>query len=102
MLWNQGECVLCHRTFIKREMNNLYLAFGHTSVRSQKLLCAICDDCLPTLLDTLGVSEPERKVKWGSTLSGRYCQKCYHDVGKTALYCSHCGEKLKKSEVTKL
>lgn len=96
MLYNQGKCVLCYRTFTKREMNNLYIAFGHTSVRSQKLLCSVCDDCLPELLDTLGVPEPERNVNFGATIPSRYCESCNRDVNKTALFCPYCGEKLNK------
>ncbi len=87
-------CTICGKEIPKREMNKIFISYGHTSVTSPKLVCHICDDCLPNLFEKLETVEPERKVKWGAARP--YCRNCYRDVGKTALYCPYCGNKLKK------
>ncbi len=89
-------CSVCGKEMPKRTMNKILISYGHSSVISPKLVCHICDDCLPSLFEKLEVAEPEREVKWGKARS--YCRKCYYDVGKNALYCSHCGNKLKKGK----
>lgn len=93
-------CAMCGKELPKRSMNKISICFSHISCMAPKMLCSVCDDCIPRLYDTLGVPEPDREAKRADKGKPRdYCKNCYNTVGKTALYCSHCGEKLKdKSE----
>ena len=88
------NCAICDKELPKRDMNKIYISFSHSSVTSPKLVCSICDECLPTWFDDLGVSEPDREIHWGKPCSS--CPKCWHTVNKKALYCPYCREKLKK------
>lgn len=87
------ECALCGREHPKRVLNKLYISFGHSSVNYPKKICSVCDDCLPELCETFEIELPENKVHFNRR---RYCEKCYHDVNASALYCQHCGNKLSK------
>lgn len=61
-LWRPADrhisiCAKCSREGLKRNMNAIYI-----KARSQsqvKVLCHLCDRCLPVLLDELEVSMPE-------------------------------------------
>ena len=55
-------CSLCGTEHPKRELNKLYISFGHTSVPSPKKICSICDDCLPRLCEVLEISLPDDTV----------------------------------------
>lgn len=89
------ECSLCGIEHPKRELNKLYIAFGHSSVASPKKICSVCDDCLPEVSEIFSISLPDENIR--NTLR-RYCKKCYHDVSKNARYCQSCGNKLKDKE----
>lgn len=89
-------CSLCGTEHPKRELNKLYIAFGHTSVASPKKMCSVCDDCLPELCEIFQITLPEETVRYTRR---RYCKKCYHDVNKNAIYCQSCGYKLNDKEI---
>ena len=57
-------CSLCGIEQPKRELNKLYISFGHTSVSSPKKICSVCDDCLPRLCEVLEISLPDGEGKW--------------------------------------
>ena len=57
-------CSLCGKENAKREMNKLYISFGHTSVPSPKKICSVCDDCLPKLCEIFEISLPDNIVRW--------------------------------------
>lgn len=86
-------CSMCGRDLAKRDMNKLLMEASHTSCTHPKKICFVCDDCLPKLLDYLGASEPETPK---FRAAGRFCHRCYNNVGKRALFCPYCGEKLTK------
>ncbi len=88
-------CALCCNENPKREMNKLYISYGHTSVSSPKKICSICDDCLPTICENFEITLPDKNVNF---YRRRYCKKCYKDVRKDALYCQYCGNKLSDAE----
>ena len=67
------ECSLCGEKSPKRDMNKLYIAYGHTSVPSPKKLCSICDNCLPKLCDFLEVNAPD------DTVHSRYSKNYYKE-----------------------
>ena len=64
---------MCGKKQPKRDMNKLFIAYGHTSVSSPKKMCSICDDCLPELCDILEVNAPDDTVHW------RYSKKYYKE-----------------------
>jgi len=88
-------CALCGKTFSKREMNKLLMEASHLSCTHPKKVCFVCDNCLPTLLDYLGVPEPEAAAHRPPT---RWCRKCYNNVGQRARFCPYCGDELLKQE----
>lgn len=50
-------CAKCGREGMKKRMTSLYVKKDTYS--SVKILCHICPDCMPVLLDELEVSMPE-------------------------------------------
>ena len=48
-----SQCAICGRDFMKRNMTAIYTKDGYASV---KVLCHVCQNCLPKLLDFLAVS----------------------------------------------
>ncbi len=89
-------CVECGKDLPKREMNKIMISFSHSSVTYPRVVCNVCDDCLPALFDKLGVPEPNREIAFGAPPP--YCSKCGCTMGKTARYCRNCGHKLKEKE----
>ena len=87
------DCVLCGKTKPKRDMNQISIAYGHTSVRAHKKMCSVCDDCLPDLCNYLGVKAPDNNVRWGK--GGSLCYKCYKYSRQDALFCQYCGTKMR-------
>lgn len=65
------NCSICGGRHPKRDMNKLFIAYGHTSVPSPKKMCSICDECLPKLCEYLEVNAPDDTVHW------RYSEKYY-------------------------
>lgn len=57
-------CSLCGIEHPKRDLNKLYISFGHTSVSSPKKICSICDDCLPRLCEVFEISLPDDTVRF--------------------------------------
>ena len=96
-------CALCGKELPKLSMNKIFIGFSHIRyVTTPKTIAFVCDDCLPELYDTLGVIEPDRESKRADKGKPRnYCKKCYTTIGKTALYCPWCGEKVKENEELK-
>ena len=88
------DCALCGKEHPKRDLNKLFISFGHCSITSPKRMCAVCDDCLPELCEIFEITLPEEKIR--PYKCRRYCGKCYSDVGARAVYCPYCGKKLKK------
>lgn len=86
------SCAICGAKFPKRDMNKIMVSYGHVSAAYPRLVCHLCDNCLPTLFDYLAVLEPERKINWGSP--PKECKKCHSYIGKTAVYCPKCGKKI--------
>lgn len=84
-------CSLCGIEHPKRELNKLYISFGHTSISSPKKICSVCDDCLPKVCEIFEISLPDDTVNFTRR---RYCKRCYKDVNKNALFCQYCGNKL--------
>lgn len=89
-------CSICGAEYQKRDMNKIFVSYSHTSVSSPKVVCSVCDDCLTSFFDNLGVAKPEREVHRGKPYG--YCKNCYRTINKTALYCPYCGEKIKRSD----
>lgn len=52
-------CTVCGRKFPNRDMNKIYLSYGHKSVPAPKVIAGICDNCLPRIFDALGIPERE-------------------------------------------
>lgn len=52
-----GTCAKCGKEQMKKYMVSLYVKDG--SYSQMKILCHICQRCLPALLDELEVSMPE-------------------------------------------
>lgn len=48
-------CPLCGEEFLKKHMEVLYIKHG--AYDNPRVLCHICQDCLPKVLEELGVSE---------------------------------------------
>lgn len=47
-------CSLCRKTYLhKREMNKIYYAPSNYSVVNPRIICHICDDCLPRVAKLL-------------------------------------------------
>lgn len=92
----KGYCSVCGKELPKREMNKIFIGFSQVRYMAPKTLCSVCDDCLPMVYDTLGIIEPDREAKSLSYGKPReFCRNCYNTVGKTALFCPHCGKALK-------
>lgn len=53
----RGYCIVCGKELPKRSMNKIYISKSHHSVPTPKLICSVCDDCVPTIYDYLGVRE---------------------------------------------
>ena len=96
-IYYEDQCAICGEKHPKREMNKIYIAYGHTSVSSPKLMCHVCDDCLSKLSDFLAVSTPDDTVNW-RYIKEKHCKKCKKKSPKRALYCLHCGAKLEGTE----
>lgn len=94
--YHRGYCILCGKDLPKRDMNKIMISYSHSSVTCPRMMCSVCDDCLPQLFDNLGVKEPEREINWGKPPA--YCMECGTIISKTALYCKSCGAKLKRSD----
>ena len=90
-------CSLCGIEHPKRELNKLYISFGHTSVVSPKKMCSVCDNCWPNLCEVFEISLPDPDNTVNFTRR-RYCKRCYKDVNKNALFCQFCGSKLTETE----
>lgn len=52
-----ATCAKCGREGMKKRMNALYVK--KDSYSPLRILCHICPDCMPVLLDDLEVSMPE-------------------------------------------
>lgn len=92
----RGYCTICGKELPKRSMNKIFIGFSHNSCVAPKMLCSVCDDCLPRVYDTLGIVEPDREAKGVNKGKPRdFCRNCYNTVGKTALFCPYCGKKLR-------
>lgn len=52
-----GTCARCGREKLKRRMVSLYVK--KDSYSPVRILCHLCADCLPAILDGLGVSMPD-------------------------------------------
>ena len=51
-------CSLCRKAHLhKREMNKIYYAPSHYSVVNPRIICHICDDCLPRVANLLKSSK---------------------------------------------
>ena len=77
-------CAVCGKRSPKRDMNKIYLAYGHTSVPSPKIMCSVCDDCLPALCEFLEVNAPDDTVHWRP--SPKSCNKCFKYSKADALF----------------
>ena len=84
-------CSLCGIEHPKREMNKLYISYGHSSVVSPKKLCSVCDECLPRICEIFEVELPNETVNF---VRRKYCRKCRKDIRQDALYCQYCGNKV--------
>ena len=89
-------CSLCGIEHPKRDLNKIYISYGHVSIASPKKLCSICDDCLPRMSEIFEVELPD--VAIGHMPRRNHCKKCYRDVYKDTLYCQDCGNKLFEEE----
>lgn len=87
----EAICAKCGNEGMKRSMTALYVKTGVYD--PPRILCHICERCLPALLDELEVSMPEEQEKRPYT-PRRWCRKCIRDVGKTAQFCPYCGDEL--------
>ena len=85
-------CSLCGIEHPKRDLNKIYISYGHISITSPKKLCSICDDCLPRLCEIFEIELPN--VQISHVPRRNYCRRCYRDARKDALYCQYCGNKL--------
>lgn len=92
----EAICAKCGKEHMKRNMTGLYVK---TSVYDPpRILCHLCDRCLPVLLDELEVSMPDEPA--GKPYTPRHynprqlCRKCFNYAGKTAKFCPNCGEEL--------
>lgn len=63
-MYHTEICSLCGIEHPKRELNKLYISFGHTSVASPKKICSVCDNCLPELCEIFEISLPDDTVNW--------------------------------------
>lgn len=57
-------CSLCGEVYRKREMNKLYYAPSHYSTYNPRLVCHICDNCLPRLAEYLEVNIGAKDYKY--------------------------------------
>lgn len=92
----EGFCAKCGKEGMKKSMTALYMKTD--TYDPPRILCHLCDRCLPELLDELEVSMPEEPERKPFTPT-RWCRKCYSRVGKTARYCPSCGDDLDEQEV---
>ena len=90
-------CALCGIQSPKRDLNKILFTRSHVSVTTPKKLCGVCDDCLPKLFDYLEITEPPDAEK-KPFVPRRWCRKCVTDVGKTAVFCPYCGDRLDTQE----
>lgn len=99
----EANCAKCGHEGMKRNMTGLYVKTS--TYDPPRILCYLCDRCLPALLDELEVSmpdEPEKKPYIPSHYTARqWCRKCVMHVGKTARFCPYCGDDLSKQIDTK-
>lgn len=93
----EAICAKCGNEGLKRNMTGLYVK--PDVYDPPKILCHICERCLPVLLDELEVSMPEDQEKILRTYTPRrFCRKCVSTVGKTARFCPYCGDELAKQK----
>lgn len=95
----RAPCPLCSREFPNRDMVKIYMGESHHSCPTPRKLCNVCDNCFPKLLDFLEVSEPEEPER-KPYVPPRWCDKCRNRVGKTAVFCPYCGDKLEPQKPT--
>lgn len=86
------NCSICGERYPKRDMNKLFIAYGHTSVSSPKKMCSICDNCLPNLCEYLEVKAPD------DTVHGRYSENYYKAHNPKRGKCVKCGQALDWSD----
>ena len=53
-----GNCGKCGTRRLKRDMTSIYIKPGGRNGK-MKLMCHLCEKCLPDTLEYLGVSEPK-------------------------------------------
>lgn len=93
----EENCSLCGERKPKRDMNKLYIAYGHTSVPSPRKMCSVCDECLPKLCEFLEVNAPddtEHRRK-----APKLCYKCFKYSKSDAAFCQYCGAKMNGKEI---
>ena len=91
----EAICAKCGNEGMKRNMTGLYVKSDVYD--APKILCHLCDRCLPVLLDELEVSMPEEEVKRRGPYTynpRQWCRKCVTHVGKKARFCPYCGDEL--------
>lgn len=89
----EAVCAKCGKEGMKSSMTGLHVKAS--SYNPPRILCYLCDRCLPVLLDELEVSMPEEPERRPYKFNTRQlCRKCYNSTGKTAKFCPYCGDEL--------